>query len=654
MDSNSSVEEVQDEVETGTTPRLSKLRDYRIRIPSINMRLLEQRTRKRRVLDFLKARPSIEWLKNFRISSPLAIFRRHVSDREEISLSVPSPVGIRRRFSIHFIRKIDWASIFKMCKRWLRNPMNLALLLWLLCVAASALMLGMLLVGLLNSAFPTKASRNYWIELNNQVLNALFTLMSIYQHPILFYQFFILCRWNSEDIIELRKVYCKDGAYRPNEWSHMMVVVILLHITCISQYVLCGLYWGYSSETRPEILEDLFFALGILAPVVAGVYTVYSPLGREYDSESDEDSFKDAEDAKKPNKLRRRFSKRVLVSRPEWVGGLFELRDDMTVGYLSFFCTFCVFGWNMERLGFGNMYVHIFTFLLLCLAPLWILGITALKTHNQVIEDIMGISGMVLCFFGLLYGGFWRIQMRKRFKLPRNTFCCGSGSMTDYMQWLFCWSCSLAQEVRTGNFYDVEDDGLYRRLMSGDLSALIQEGTKSPFRRSFTSSPIPVSSMAMTPSSAAIIGECSSPAPQVVVVIEPCAETTITTADQMIAPVPESPPTMTEKNKAVNIEGESLELKIEPSELVSEDVIIRTLVKPLIRVEAVVSDSNVVSTPLAEPLLPPEERNANQDVTEAPGNSRKALIKKTVKVINAVSLLLILSLLWTRLPALLH
>lgn len=53
--------------------------------------------------------------------------------------------------------------------------------------------------------------------------------------------------------------------------------------------------------------------------------------------------------------------------------------------------------------------------------------------------------------------------MRKRFRLPGNELCCGSKSLTDYLQWLFCWSCSLAQEVRTGNSYEVEDDSLYRK-----------------------------------------------------------------------------------------------------------------------------------------------------------------------------------------------
>ncbi|CAD5189404.1 unnamed protein product [Musa acuminata subsp. malaccensis] len=195
--------------------------------------------------------------------------------REEISLSVPSPVGGQRRFHVQFLRRIDWRSLFRTCKGWLKNPMNIALLIWLLSVAVSGTMLGLLLLGLLNDAFPTK-------------------------------------------------------------------------------------------------------------------------------------------------------------------------------------------------LGSGNMYVHVATFLLLCVAPFWICNIAALNIHNYVIGDVIGIAGVVLCAFGLLYGGFWRIQMRRRFRLPRDAFCFGSASLTDYVKWMFCWACALAQEVRTGNFYDVEDDSLFRKLMDGE------------------------------------------------------------------------------------------------------------------------------------------------------------------------------------------
>ena len=51
--------------------------------------------------------------------------------------------------------------------------------------------------------------------------------------------------------------------------------------------------------------------------------------------------------------------------------------------------------------------------------------------------------------------------MRKRYKLPggRSAWLwCGSAAVGDCAKWLFCWTCALAQEVQTANFYDVEDD----------------------------------------------------------------------------------------------------------------------------------------------------------------------------------------------------
>ncbi|KAG0457694.1 hypothetical protein HPP92_022851 [Vanilla planifolia] len=459
-------EEINHEHISIPAPIIPRLKEYRIQIPSLHERLLEQQQslRKRTFFDYLRPRASLAWIGGIRFSSPLAVFRRTVHRREEISLSVPSPAGVRRRFHIHFLRRINFPSLLSFCKEWLSHPMNCALLLWLICVAASGIMLGLLMLGVLNDSFPTKALRNRWIEINNQILNALFTLMSVYQHPILFHHLFMLCRWRSEDIIQLRKIYCKNGTHRHNEWAHMKVVIVLLHITCLAQYALCGVYWGFTDSNRPELLEYSFIALGVLAPVCAGVYAIYSPLGREHEADGDEEM----QNSTKNRTGLKLSSQRILVSEPEWIGGPFDCFSDIPVAYLSCCCTCCVFGWNMERLGFGNMYVHIVTFLLLCLAPFWIFNISALKVHDYVIGDVLGISGIVLCLFGLLYGGFWRIQMRKRFKLPENRFCCASASLTDYLQWMFCWSCALAQEVRTANFYDVEDDSLFRRPSGED------------------------------------------------------------------------------------------------------------------------------------------------------------------------------------------
>ncbi|MQL94706.1 hypothetical protein Taro_027369 [Colocasia esculenta] len=354
-----------------------------------------------RIADFLTARFSGSWF-----LAPFSIFRRAVERREEASLSIPTTAGVPWRSRTRFLRKIDWVHLWRASKEWMKNPKNVAVLLWLVCVACFLSLLFLLLTELLDGAFPTTASRNHWVEICNQVLNALFTLMSLYQHPNLFHHLVLLCRWRPEDIVELRKVYCKNGAYRPHEWAHITVVVFLLNVACLAQYVLCGIYWGYRNRKRPEFAEDFFVILGIAAPVLAGAYTVYSPLGREYQSAgSDGESQRGVLEPRKGTRAGLKLGEqRVPVSRPEWSGGLFDVGDDVPVALLSFFCTCCVFG----------------------------------------------------------------IQIRRRFRLPAGAFCCGDGSLTDYAQWMFCWACSLAQEVRTGNFYDVEEDSLYRKHRRGD------------------------------------------------------------------------------------------------------------------------------------------------------------------------------------------
>lgn len=58
--------------------------------------------------------------------------------------------------------------------------------------------------------------------------------------------------------------------------------------------------------------------------------------------------------------------------------------------------------------------------------------------------------------------------MRKRFGLPGNRWCCGQPNVTDLVQWLFCSVCSLCQEVRTGNFYEVYEELCPRQYFGQD------------------------------------------------------------------------------------------------------------------------------------------------------------------------------------------
>ncbi|KAL2317074.1 hypothetical protein Fmac_030950 [Flemingia macrophylla] len=439
-------------------------------------------------------------IKFLKFGSASAKFKRLATEKDQISQSVPSPgsTRLRERFSGMFSKKLDWASLKKMCVEWIRDPMNIALFVWILCVAVSGAILFLVMTGMLNGVLPRKSQRNAWFEVNNQILNALFTLMCLYQHPKRCYHLVLLCRWTPQDISRLRKVYCKNGTYKPHEWAHMMVVIILLNVNCFAQYALCGLNLGYKRSDRPAIGVGICISFAIGAPAVAGLYSILSPLGKDYHSEEDEEAQVEASVGQRVKSFEKKYSflsrqeKRVVENSPQWSGGILDIWNDISQAYLSLFCTFCVFGWNMERLGFGNMYVHIATFMLFCMAPFWIFILAAVNIGDDTVRQALVATGIILCFFGLLYGGFWRIQMRKRFNLPSYNFCFGKPSASDCTLWLCCCWCSLAQEVRTGNSYDIVEDKLCRKeVYNSDqqlISPLPREDVASA--KSGTSSPL--------------------------------------------------------------------------------------------------------------------------------------------------------------------
>ncbi|KAM3313832.1 hypothetical protein ACQJBY_032999 [Aegilops geniculata] len=444
-----------------------------IYIPTVEKGALSRGARKRRFLDFLRARPSKEWFLRSTFVGRLRRRSQITAGEEEDGRDSNGNAGgcrprRRRRFRVPFVRKIRWGKLWTHAVSWCRRPANFAMIIWLAFVAAGLLLLFLLMTGLLDDAIPEDDRRKKWSEVINQILNALFTIMCLYQHPRIFHHLVLLLRWRPDgDRDAIRKVYCKEGApVPPRDRAHMLVVVALLHITCLAQYFCCALFWSYSRTDRPNWALNIGYGFGTGLPVVAALYLAYSPLGRKQARDPDAEPSSSGEEANGHGGAPesdgrgvdiRIYNRSVVVSRPEWSGGLCDCCDDGTVCALSATCTFCVFGWNMERLGFGNMYVHAFTFILLCVAPLLIFSVTALNVYDDDIRDTVVAVGVLLCFCGFLYGGYWRTQMRKRYKLPAG----GGGrraAVGDCAKWLFCWSCALAQEVRTANFYDFDDD----------------------------------------------------------------------------------------------------------------------------------------------------------------------------------------------------
>ena len=118
-----------------------------------------------------------------RLAPSLANFQEVAEERHEISCSVAYSHNEGLPEHSNVVRAQNCDSMCKRCREWIRSPFNIVFLIWIICVAISGLLLVLMVTGMLNRVLPEKDQRDAWAEVNNQILNALFTLMSLYQHP---------------------------------------------------------------------------------------------------------------------------------------------------------------------------------------------------------------------------------------------------------------------------------------------------------------------------------------------------------------------------------------------------------------------------------------------------------------------------------------
>lgn len=366
--------------------------------------------------------------------------------------------------------RLLWRDAAHAAAQWLRSPAHMLLLLWIVAVAVAGGILFLVMTGMLNGAIPRKRERNTWYEVCNQVLNALFTLMCLVLHPGRVRDAVQLYRWAPKHILRMRQRYNKGGTRKPGEWRHMVVVVTLLHLNCLFQYALAGLNWGYSRARRPVAAVAVTVAGAILCPAVAGLYNSLSPLGRDYGPAALDDLDAAGAAAAPPagggkrrllERSRTFYSRHAPVPDPRWQGALLAgACAQPRVALSAALCCLCVFGGNMQRLGFGNRWVHAATFALFLAAPFLVFALASLNL-NTGIRQYLAITGAVLSLLGLLYGGYWRLKMRHAYGLPKSRWCCGQPKATDLATWFFCPCCALCQEVRTAEAYDIVDRSFY-------------------------------------------------------------------------------------------------------------------------------------------------------------------------------------------------
>lgn len=109
--------------------------------------LLGEKSSKKSMLDMLKILPGRSGLMKLSsrgmLASPSAKFQLLAEEKDEISRQIPSSStpGFREQFRASVGKKIEWNSLKKICRSWICDPMNMALLVWITFVAISGAIL---------------------------------------------------------------------------------------------------------------------------------------------------------------------------------------------------------------------------------------------------------------------------------------------------------------------------------------------------------------------------------------------------------------------------------------------------------------------------------------------------------------------------------
>lgn len=158
----------------------------------------------------------------------------------------------------------------------LREPRVWALGLWLLAVVVSGALLFMAMVGMLNRV-TTAASRESLIEVNSQILNALFTVAAVINQPtrlrLLWAHVFRrtpVARQYVRDHFRFDPPH--DDLQLPP--CQLTWLIVLANLNCWFQYPMAALMWGYHHSERPAAGVAICLVSSFLSGLAAGLLEI--------------------------------------------------------------------------------------------------------------------------------------------------------------------------------------------------------------------------------------------------------------------------------------------------------------------------------------------------------------------------------------------
>ena len=155
------------------------------------------------------------------------------------------------------------------CQNWLASrcfkyTKLVLIIIYALNVVAWGGMLFLILVGAANQTITNEHERRVWIEIDSQILNALFCVTGIGLIP-----------WRVRDVIQLyskkyqprllrRHVYTKNI-----RWIRLVVWLFILNSLLQIGMAVC--MWSLDMDRRPGWLVGIFVGLGCLTGIIAGL-----------------------------------------------------------------------------------------------------------------------------------------------------------------------------------------------------------------------------------------------------------------------------------------------------------------------------------------------------------------------------------------------
>lgn len=123
------------------------------------------------------------------------------------------------------VSKVTLGEIAKETVEFLKDPINLALLVWMVLSLPDCITIVLLKLGYLDRLVPSAEERERMDEASTQIVNALFFLTCLIVFPLMCRHTFLLWRWGPKDKLELREAFCKHGKRKPHDWTHIAIVV---------------------------------------------------------------------------------------------------------------------------------------------------------------------------------------------------------------------------------------------------------------------------------------------------------------------------------------------------------------------------------------------------------------------------------------------